>query len=473
MSLQLPKLRTVLYAIVDIETTGGYAANNGIIEIAIQVFDGESVIERFESLVNPGKVIPRYIQGFTGISNEMVEDAPYFEEIAYTVHQLLHDKIFVAHNVNFDYSFIKNHLEHFGYSLNTKKLCTVRLSRQIFPGFPSYSLGNLCHSVGIELNDRHRAGGDAAATVILFQKLLQYDTKDLIATSLKKTSKEQTLPPNVAKDDFLSLPALPGVYYFHDNKGKVLYVGKAKNIKSRVNSHFSNNSDSRQKQNFLRHIHAITFQTTATELMAAILESTEIKRLWPPFNSAQKKPEEVFGIFMYEDQSGYMRLAIEKKRRNSNPIYTFNYKIDGHGVLRRLMTEFTLCPKLCFMQTDNDKCQGIVEAHCNGACEKAEVAAIYNERVLQAIASLTQRPSYMVLDKGMNEEEVSCIMVVNGNFFGMGYLPKDLSAISIEEVQEYIQPYKENSFIKTLLNSYISKFPDQVKLLSGGSKQNW
>lgn len=298
-----------MYAIVDIETTGGYAARNGIIEISIQVFDGEKVIERFETLVNPHQVIPRYIQAFTGIDNEMVQDAPSFEDIAEKVFTILQGNVFVAHNVNFDYSFVKAHLEAFGYSLNTKKLCTVRLSRQIFPGFPSYSLGNLCHSLGIELKDRHRAGGDAAATVTLFKLMLQQDSKGFIQSSLKKTSKEQTLPPHVPKGDFLKLPNTPGVYYFHDAKGKVLYVGKAKNIRSRVNSHFSNNSDGKQKQNFLRHIYSISFQPTATELMAAILESTEIKRLWPAFNTSQKKAEDLFGIFVYEDQNGYMRLA--------------------------------------------------------------------------------------------------------------------------------------------------------------------
>ena len=284
----------MLYAIVDIETTGSYAANNGIIELSIQVFDGENVVEQYETLINPGQNIPRYIQAFTGINNDMVQDAPRFEEVARDVYQLLQDKIFVAHNVNFDYSFIKNHLQYYGYTLNSKKLCTVRLSRQIFPGLPSYSLGNLCHSLGIEVANRHRAGGDAEATVTLFKLLLKNDAKESIATALKRNSKEQALPPNVPKEHFEQLPSTPGVYYFHDNKGKVVYVGKAKNIKSRVNSHFSNNSDSRQKQNFMRHIYAISYQATATELMAAILESTEIKRLWPPFNSAQKKPEDVY-----------------------------------------------------------------------------------------------------------------------------------------------------------------------------------
>ncbi|HEY1113668.1 MAG TPA: exonuclease domain-containing protein [Chitinophagaceae bacterium] len=455
----------MLYAIVDIETTGSYAANNGIIEISIQVFDGETVVEQFETLINPDQNIPRYIQAFTGINNDMVQDAPRFEEVARDVYHLLQDKIFVAHNVNFDYSFIKNHLQFYGYTLNSKKLCTVRLSRQIFPGLPSYSLGNLCHSLGIEVENRHRAGGDAEATVTLFKLLLKNDSKEAIATSLKRNSKEQALPPNVPKEHFDQLPTTPGVYYFHDNKGAVVYVGKAKNIKSRVNSHFSNNSDSRQKQNFMRNIYAISYQSTATELMAAILESTEIKRLWPSFNSAQKKPEDVFGIFVYQDQNSYMRLAIEKKRKNSNPIYTFHYKVDGHGVVRKLMTDFNLCPKLCFMQTDNDKCQGIVEGYCHGACEMKESAEAYNDRVLQAIASLTKRPSYVVLDKGLSEEEVSCIMVVKGSFFGMGYLPRDFDNITEDAIKEYIKPYKENSYIRTLLSAHMVRFPEQIRHL--------
>jgi DNA polymerase III subunit epsilon len=454
-----------MYAIVDIETTGGYAAANGIIEISIQVFDGRQVIEQFESLVNPGQVIPRYIQAFTGITNEMVANAPSFEEIAEKVFTILQGNIFVAHNVNFDYSFVKSNLDFYGYTFHAKKLCTVRLSRQIFPGFPSYSLGNLCHSLDIAIENRHRAGGDAAATVVLFQKLLENDTKGAIETSLNRNSKEAILPPNVPRDHFAALPGTPGIYYFHDQKGKVVYVGKAKNIRTRVNSHFSNNSDSKQKQNFVRHVHGISFQQTATELMAAILESTEIKRLWPQFNVSQKRAEELFGIFVYEDQNGYMRLAIEKKRKNNNPIYTFHYKVDGHGVLRKLMKEFSLCPKLCFMQTSTDGCVGMAEEHCFGACERKEAANNYNDRVLQAIASLTRRPSYVVLDKGLTDDEVSCIMVVQGNFFGMGYLPKNVEAISEKAIAEYITPYKDNSTIRMLLSSFASTNPSQIKML--------
>ena len=455
-----------MYAIVDIETTGGYASANGIIEISIQVFDGEKVTEQFETLINPNQHIPKYIQAFTGITNEMVSGAPAFEEVAEKIFTCLQGNIFVAHNVNFDFSFIKSHLDYCGYTLNAKKLCTVRLARQLFPGLPSYSLGNLCQSLEIEITNRHRAGGDAAATVTLFQKLLIHDQKGIIQASLHRNSKEQALPPNVPKSDFDALPAHPGVYYFYDQKGKVIYVGKAKNIRSRINSHFSNNSDSRQKQNFLKNTYSIKFHSTATELMAAILESTEIRRLWPVYNTSQKRQEEVYGIFVYEDQNGYMRLAIEKKRKYVTPICTFHFKVDGHGVLRKLMKEFNLCPKLCFMQTDSDKCIGIAEEHCYGACEKTESPLVYNERVLKAITSLTKKPSYVVLDKGMNDDELSCIMVLQGSFFGMGYLPKNVESITQQTIAAYIIPYKENSFIRNLLNAHANDHPARIRLLS-------
>ena len=448
------KYFTVMYAIVDIETTGGYAAANGITEISVQVFDGQTVIERFETLINPGQQIPKYIQAFTGISNEMVQDAPRFEEVAERVYTSLQGNIFVAHNVNFDYSFIKSHLEFYGYTLNLKKLCTVRLARQIFPGFPSYSLGNLCHSLGIEVTNRHRAGGDASATVILFHKLLENDTKKLIEASLQRNSKEQVLPPNVPQEHFRQLPSTPGVYYFHDSKGKVVYVGKAKNIKKRVNSHFSNNSDTRQRQNFLRTTYAISFKQCATELMASILEAAEIKRLWPLFNQAQKKQEDVFGLYQYEDQNGYQRLVIDKKRRHSTPVCSFHYKVDIHNFLKKLIVRFDLCPRLCYIQVDSEKCVGITENYCRGACEQLEATDSYNQRVQQALESLKERPSYIVFDKGLEQDELSCIVVEKGSLVGMGYIPESLRNGNLNAVKECLQPLKENAVIRQLLTRF-------------------
>ena len=451
-----------MYAIVDIETTGGYAAANGITEISIQIFDGEKVIEQFETLINPNQIIPKYIQAFTGITNEMVQQAPVFEEVAEKIYTILQGNIFVAHNVNFDYSFIKSHLEFYGYTLNAKKLCSLRLARQIFPGLSSYSLGNLCHSLEIEIKNRHRAGGDANATVILFQKLLASDSKNIITASLHRNSKEQVLPPNVPQKHFTQLPATPGVYYFHDNKDKVIYVGKAKNIKRRVNNHFSNNSDNRQRQNFLRNTYSISYKSCATELMASILEAAEIKRLWPLFNQSQKQREDVFGIYLYEDQNGYMRLVIDKKRRHSTPVCSFHYKVDIHNFLKKLITRFNLCPRLNYIQIDTEKCIGIKDAYCQGACEQLEKPELYNKRVLDALESLKDRPSYIVFDKGLKEEQLSCIMVEKGSLIGMGYIHPTMKEARMEAIKEYLQPLKENAVIRQLLNRYVEQSSHKI-----------
>ncbi len=451
-----------MYAIVDIETTGGYAQANGITEISIHVFDGEKIVDKYETLINPRQPIPYYIQSMTGITNEMVENAPVFEEVACEVYQLLHDKVFVAHNVNFDYSFVKSHLAASQYNLNTKKLCTVRLSRKIFPGLPSYGLGNLCHALDIPIYNRHRAGGDSEATAKIFHLLLQNDRENLVEKSLQRNSKEQILPPNVPKEHFEQLPYTPGVYYFHNEKGKIIYVGKAKNIRYRINSHFSNNSQSRQKQNFLKHTHGISFQPCATELMAHILESTEIKKLWPVFNYSQKNAESVYGIFLYEDQNSYLRLAIEKNRGGLRPVHTFHYLTDGHSLLRKMIREYNLCPKLCFLQTSNGTCEGLHGQYCHGACEQKETPESYNMRVQEAIGSLSTRNSFAIIDDGLNADEKSCVLVWEGMFYGMGYIPSDIQVSIPDTIKDLVTPYKENLFIRNLVTGYAARNPEKV-----------
>lgn len=451
-----------MYAIVDIETTGSYAAANGITEISIQLSDGRSVTGKYSTLINPGQPIPPYISAMTGISNQMVATAPRFEEVAENIYKLLQDRIFIAHNVSFDYSFVKSHLREAGFDLNSKRLCTVRLSRKIFPGFPSYSLGKLSHSLGIEITDRHRADGDAEATARIFHLLLANDKEDHIRKSLQRNSKEWILPPNVPKEHFDALPYSPGVYYFHNEKGKVVYVGKANNIRYRVNSHFSNNAESRQKQNFMQHVYAISHQPCGTELMACILESAEIKKRWPIFNSSQKRWEDIYGIFVYEDRKGYLRLAIDKNRKRLNPVCSFHYLVDGHAMLRKVIKEFRLCPKLCFMQDSSADCEGMKEEYCKGACEQKETPARYNKRVKKACDTLQSQPSFAILDKGLNGEDQSCILVCEGTFYGMGYIPAGTTVSDVETLKEQLTMYKENSFIRNLVNGYAARFPQKV-----------
>ena len=451
-----------MYAIVDIETTGSYAAANGITEISIQLSDGQTVTDQYSTLINPGQPIPPYISAMTGISNQIVAGAPRFEEVAERIFNLLHNKIFIAHNVSFDYSFIKSHLREAGFDLNSKKLCTVRLSRKIFPGLPSYSLGKLSRSLGIEITDRHRASGDAEATAKIFHLLIANDREKHISKSLQRNSKDWILPPNVPKEHFEALPYTAGVYYFHNEKGKVVYVGKANNIRYRVNSHFSNNSEGRQKQRFMQHVYAISHQPCGTELMACILESAEIKKRWPIYNSSQKRWEDIYGIFMYEDQQGYLRLAIDKNRKRLTPLYSFHYLVDGHALLRKLMKTFGLCPKLCFIQKDNIDCEGMKEGYCQGACEQMESPATYNQKVLKAKESLLTQPSFAIIDKGLNGEDRSCILVCEGKFYGMGYLEPSASLNNLESLKSQLTQYRENSFIRNLINGYAARFPDKL-----------
>jgi len=325
-----------MYAIVDIETTGGYAANNGITEVAIVLHNGKEIEGRYQTLINPFQKIPNFITALTGINQSMVAGAPGFNEQAGNIHRLLQDRIFVAHNVNFDYSFLRHQLHEVGLELNSRRLCTVRLSRQVFPGLQSYSLGNLCRQFNIPITQRHRAGGDVDATALLFEHLLKSGAQPFIERSLKR-SKEQSLPPNLPKEQVDNLPYCPGVYYFHDSKGKVVYVGKAKNLKYRVSSHFTHNGAGKQRQEFLRTIHNISYQSCGTELMAGILESVEIQRLWPIYNTSQKKFQVLYGLYCFEDRRGYLRLGIDRKRKHLPALYTFGLYLEGYNLLKGLV----------------------------------------------------------------------------------------------------------------------------------------
>jgi len=450
----------MLYAVVDIETTGGFASGNGITEISILVHDGVNVIETFDTLINPAQYIPEYIEALTGISNEMVENAPLFSEVADQIHTLLHDKVFVAHNVNFDFSFIRHHLALSGYQLQCKKLCTVRLSRKLYPGKPSYSLGKLCSSLNIPLSNRHRAGGDAAATAILLGMLLTEDREGIIMQSLNKGSKDQALPPNLPKAQFDRITDNAGVYYFKNQKGEVIYIGKAKNLKKRVSSHFTGNNISKQRQDFLKNIFHVDFEICGTELMAFILEAAEIKRLWPANNRAMKRFEQKYSLFSYEDQKGYLRLGIDKYNKLVTPLFSFNSLLDGHNLLRILIKDHKLCERMCFIQTNRTACTGHLEGECSGACIGAESAASYNVRVKYAIKALkTMLPSFALIDNGRTEEEQSCLWVEEGKFYGMGYISPHCDVNDKESLKSVLKPYPSNDYILNLIMSYADSNP--------------
>jgi DNA polymerase-3 subunit epsilon len=446
------------YAIVDIETTGGNASGSRITEIAIIIHDGKKILERWETLVNPQKEIPPAIFALTGITNEMVSSAPIFDLISDKVLELLKDRVFVAHNVNFDYSFIRNELELSRFKWTARKLCTVRAARKIKPGLPSYSLGRLCNSLDIPLENAHRAGGDANATAILFSRLLEWDDAKVIETMIKKTATDQRLPPHLPPTDFDALPEKTGVYYFYDQYKKVIYVGKAVNIKKRVASHFSGHNINSQRQNFLRDIHGISFEVCATELIALLLECTEIKKLWPTYNRALKRFEFNYGLYEYEARSGYRYLAVGKLSKGQSCIESFNSLHTAINVLMQLKEQFTIDHRFCNF--------GIPELP---QANKKDLEILpdldsHNEQIEKALNHLvSKRESFAIIDKGRTQEEKSIVYVENGHFYGMGYLSSDIIINEIAELKEHVTRYSSNQYIMQLIYNYSEKYLYKVK----------
>ena len=447
------------FAIVDIETTGGNASGSRITEIAIIVHDGTTIIDRWETLVNPQKDIPLAIFALTGINNETVRDAPVFDAVSETVLKMLSGRIFVAHNVNFDYSFVRHELERSGFKWTAKKLCTVRAARKIRPGLNSYSLGNLCHSLDIPIENRHRAGGDAEATAILFSKLMEWDTDGEMEKMIKKTAQDQRLPPNLPPSDFEQLPEKPGVYYFYNQAKKVIYVGKAINIKKRVASHFTGHNINLQRQNFLKDIYSISFETCATELMALLLECNEIKKLWPAYNRALKRFEPKYGLYQYEARNGYQYLALGKLTKNQRCIEVFNSEYDGIKVLRHLKEEFQIDYRFCKYGNPGEG-----EVSIQPDLSTLPEVDYHNTQIENAIHFfLKNRPSFAILDKGRNADERSCIWIEKGHFYGMGYIASDVAFAEASEVRDYVTPYRSNQYIMQLIYNYAEKYPGKIR----------
>lgn len=436
-----------MFAIVDIETTGDHALGNGITEIAIVLHNGIEVEGEYQTLINPLIPIQKYVQSLTGITDAMVAEAPLFAVVAGHIYNLLKDRVFVAHNVNFDYSFVKHQLQNAGYNLDVAKLCTIRLSRKIFPGLPKYGLASLCREFNILNQGRHRAAGDAMATAQLFEILIKHDTSGVLRKMIKPFTPEQYLPPNIEVTKITGLPTLPGVYYFHNKKGKVIYVGKAKNLKKRVVSHFSNNKSSHQKQEFLREIYDITYQLCGSELIASVFESIEIKKLWPVYNKSQKYFEKSYGIYLFEDAKGYKRLAIENNRRKClKPIISFHLLVEAHRMLWKLANQFKLHPALCFLDTSEKMLNNLPDVN------------EHNLLLQKAVESLkADQKSYLVKDTQSNY-----ILMEQGKFYGMGTLMEEPSEMNVTQLKSILTPYPENEMLKAMILDYAERYPQQV-----------
>ncbi len=444
------------YAIIDIETTGMGIQGNKITEIAVFIHNGKEVIEEYDTLVNPECNIPYTITRLTGINNMMVATAPKFYEIAKKLILLTKDCIFVAHNVNFDYNVMHKEFNELGFPFKRKKLCTIRLSRKLIPRLPSYSLGKLCASQGIKINDRHRAKGDAEATVTLFEKLLKLDDKDVFDSFLNTRSRHATLPPLLPKKIFDELPEQTGVYYFKNEKGDIIYIGKAINIKKRVLSHFY---DKKNKEVVLSQQTAnITYEITGSELVALLLESTEIKHHFPVFNRAQRRTNESYGIFNYEDRSGIIHLAYNRLKLISKPLVKCKNITECRLLLEQLCEKYELCPKYCHLQSNVSNCFHFQIKKCKGICRNKEPKDIYNSRVKRLIDEINiNHKNYVITENGRNPDEKAFVLIEKGVYKGYGYTTDNITFTSISEYRTVIIQQKDNRDTQRIINSFRKK----------------
>ncbi len=427
-----------MFAIVDIETCGPkFAYERGrIIDICILLHDGLQVTDKFSTLINPDCHIGSFYTKLSGITNEMVKDAPRFHEVAKDILQFTEGRLFVAHNASFDYNFIKDEFASLGFRFKRDTLCTVRLSRKLLPGKPSYSLGNLCESLGITIYDRHRAEGDAVATAKLLDLLMQVKTQSGTHRSQSVAQIMTTRRDNIKTYILDKVPSSCGVYYLLNREKQIMYIGKSVDMYARAQQHF--NADLRKSREMLQHVYDADFTETGSELISLLLESEEIKKHQPPFNSARKR--DVFTHCLdLEERHGVLGLRIVPYEESRRALQVFTSYAAARERLDQWIEEHDLCLQYCGLTEEGSVCFHHQIKKCHGICAGLEEAEDYNRRV-QRIADhfAYPWPSFLIVDRGRKPGEQSFVFVHGNRYAGYGYLDEGESITDAESVYGYL-----------------------------------
>lgn len=452
------------YAIVDIETTGGRAGRHRITEIGIVRFDGEKILDSYETLINPECNIPAGITELTGITQEMVQDAPKFHEVARKIVEMTDGAVFVAHNVRFDYEFIREEFRRLGYAYSRQKLCTVRLSRKVFPGLASYSLGKLIAHFGITVNARHRALADAMATTELLQMALGDgdNTQDEINTLVNMGIKETRLPKQLTMEQIQDLPEECGVYYFHDQQGNVVYVGKSTNIRKRIAQHFA---DTTSKGDEIRkQVADITYEETGSELVALLLESDEIKKLQPNINRAARAYRFSHAIHTYINDRGYRCFDVVRNtaqaRKEMEIISEYPSITRAKGRLDYVRKQLELCSAFTHLFPTKSACFHYHLKQCRGACAGKEEVSAYNERADMATEYLRTvfDTDFLLIDQGRNINEKAIVLVRDGKYRGFCFMEED-EAHDLESIELALRKCQAYPDTARIIQGFLNEHP--------------
>ncbi|KVV14607.1 exonuclease domain-containing protein [Flavobacterium sp. TMP13] len=444
-----------MYAILDIETTGGQFNEEGITEIAIYKFDGFEVVDQFISLVNPEIPIQPFVVKLTGINNAMLRSAPKFFEVAKRIIEITSDCIIVAHNASFDYRILRTEFRRLGYDFEARTLCTVELAKQLIPEQPSYSLGKLVRALGIPMADRHRANGDAMATVKLFKMLLEKDVEKTIVKEFVKIEVEKGMTPKLL-DILRDLPSKTGVYYVHNQSGSIIYIGKSSNIKKRVNQHFTGITN--KSKRIQKDVFTVTFEETGSELIALLKESQEIKVNAPILNRAQRKNIFIYAIYSEKDANGYLTLKLQKTDGRKREIMSFVSAQEGKNFLFRITEKYKLCQKLNGLYECKDECFQYKIKECDGACIAKVSAQVYNARAQDFISTYSfENKSMIVIDKGRTISERSAVLIENGIYKGYAFYDLNYQITNPEILKNILISMENNRDVRSIIQNFIRK----------------
>ena len=443
-----------MYAILDIETTGGKYNEEGITEIAIYQHDGLQVTDQFISLVNPERAIQPFVEKLTGINGQMLRNAPRFFEIAKRIIEITENCLIVAHNTDFDYRILRTEFKRLGYNFERNSLCTVSLSQQLLPDMESYKLGKLVRSLGIPISDRHRAQGDAMATVKLFELLLEKDSnKQILKSQIKALHTHQV--PSKYLSIIEELPTATGVYYLHNAVGDVLYIGKSKNIQKRVRTHLTGTD--RKSKKIQKKLHKVNFETTGSELIALLKEQHEIKKNQPQINKNGRYRLYPMGIRI-DEETRYHQLVLEQVRNSRDYLVVFK----NGRVAKHIMTQWIEAHQLCHnhssLQDSDGACFAYKNNQCKGACLEEEDPQSYNQRLHQ-IQNKNNYPhdDFLMIETGRKDGEYSFIYIENQSFKGYGYYDLNHQINSKEKILNRMIAMEDNSDCRALILAHIKK----------------
>lgn len=444
-----------MYAILDIETTGGQFNEEGITEIAIYRFDGHEVIDQFISLVNPEKPIQPFVVKLTGINNAMLRSAPKFYEVAKRIVEITQDCIIVAHNASFDYRILRTEFRRLGYTFEMPTLCTVELAQKLLPEQPAYSLGKLVRALGIPMADRHRASGDAMATVKLFKMLLEKDVEKTILTELIKTEAMKGISPKLL-DIVEGLPSKTGIYYIHREDGKIIYIGKSRNIRKRVNQHFTGTSSKCKK--IQQEVFKVSYELTGSELIAMLKENEEIKRNKPVYNKAMSKTVLPWSLYAETDENGYSCIKLQKTDGRKKEITSFASQQEARSAFFRITAQYQLCQKLNGLYQSEKECFQYKIKECDGACIGEVPTEIYNERVQQYIDQNTfEHKSVVLIDRGRNVNERSAVLIENGIYKGYTFFDLNYQINNLDILKNILIPMQANRDTRNIIQVAMRK----------------